>query len=534
MADKPYDLAIIGAGMAGCVLAGKIAENGINPATGEPLKIVLMDRGPYFPGKPNPGYGIPLRRQMFTNIRAEVGRRYRFSSRKPPNAASKIPLQPGEEIYRQGVPAIFGGATLHYTARTAIPDEVDYEVWVNETGADWSYRNFKPFADEITRAMNIHAKPDALLCRLDHLVRDAAQSIGYPVVPITIAKKNCLLTGYCDGVNSCKYDARMGSFISHLPIAVEHGVQMMPDCNVERILLEKRGAQVRVRGLEYVHEGTRKTMEVERVIVSCGDYANPPLLYRSGYGPRELVEGNLVVENRNVGRHTDAAPRCRAPVGVFDEPLSDGEFRHRGAYFIYHDTMANKHYDRVQISVSPGEVPLPYQAAINAVAPAFGREHKEWMRDLGNPMEMTQSRRHFAVQYKTRLTLKRPSRIRGYISEWGEQVYRGNDPSIIKPLAEGREVLYELLKKMGAKTIVGMDKPIEVYYIGTYVGSCQPGVDPKTSVVNPDFESHDVDGLFICDGSTVPRTASQGYAGTVATLAQYAASRIVQQHFKRG
>ena len=41
MADKPYDLAILGAGQAGCTLAGKIAEHGVNPITVN----VFMKRG---------------------------------------------------------------------------------------------------------------------------------------------------------------------------------------------------------------------------------------------------------------------------------------------------------------------------------------------------------------------------------------------------------------------------------------------------------------------------------------------------------
>ena len=37
MQDQNYDLIIVGAGMAGCILAARIAENGINPRNGEPL-----------------------------------------------------------------------------------------------------------------------------------------------------------------------------------------------------------------------------------------------------------------------------------------------------------------------------------------------------------------------------------------------------------------------------------------------------------------------------------------------------------------
>jgi succinate dehydrogenase/fumarate reductase flavoprotein subunit len=42
MQDQNYDLIIVGAGMAGCILAARIAENGINPRNGEPLRIALL------------------------------------------------------------------------------------------------------------------------------------------------------------------------------------------------------------------------------------------------------------------------------------------------------------------------------------------------------------------------------------------------------------------------------------------------------------------------------------------------------------
>ena len=104
MADQPYDLAIIGAGQAGCTLAGKIAQKGVNPTTGEPLKIALFDRGPYFKGKPKPGYGSPERRRMFTmnfcrryrdneihHLRKEVG--FSKSSRSPSGTATWVTLR---------------------------------------------------------------------------------------------------------------------------------------------------------------------------------------------------------------------------------------------------------------------------------------------------------------------------------------------------------------------------------------------------------------------------------------------------------
>jgi len=50
MAESSYDLAIVGAGLAGGVLAGAISQHGVNPRTGEPLRIALLELGPYFKG----------------------------------------------------------------------------------------------------------------------------------------------------------------------------------------------------------------------------------------------------------------------------------------------------------------------------------------------------------------------------------------------------------------------------------------------------------------------------------------------------
>ena len=42
MPDTKYDLAIVGAGFSGPILAAKIAEKGVNPRTGDRLKVALL------------------------------------------------------------------------------------------------------------------------------------------------------------------------------------------------------------------------------------------------------------------------------------------------------------------------------------------------------------------------------------------------------------------------------------------------------------------------------------------------------------
>jgi len=65
------------------------------------------------------------------------------------------------------------------------------------------------------------------------------------------------------------------------------------------------------------------------------------------------------------------------------------------------------------------------------------------------------------------------------------------------------------------------------------VGSCRAGIDPKTSVVNSYFESHDVDNLFVCDGSAIPRVTTGNTGTPQASITVFAASRLIERHFKR-
>jgi choline dehydrogenase-like flavoprotein len=430
-----------------------------------------------------------------------------------------------------------GGGSLLYTAITHVPYEIDYRVWAEETGTDWNYQNLKPAGDEIMRMLNIHVKPEALLRPVDRLFRDAARSLGYSPDDATIARQNCLYCGYCDGVNMCKYDARLGGFVAYLPIALEHGVEVIPNAEVEKVLIEKTSETARVQGVTYTQQGIRKTLQAPKVLVSSGTFGTPPLLYRSGYGPRRLVDNPVIVENPNVGRNTDCRPSLEGLVGIFDEPISDGEYRDgnvAGAFWVYHDTTADHRYERVEITVRANELMPPHTISLGSGTPQFGQEHKEYMRGIDAVGTSSQSQRELLSRCFVDIRLIRPRTVRGYVNEWGEHIYRGNDPTILKPLEEGREVAYEILKKMGAREVVGMNRPPRVRGLPTYVGSCQSGESSANSVIDSYFESHDIEGLFICDGSAVPRGATQGYGGTVATLAAFGASRIVERHFTRG
>ncbi|MBI2821902.1 MAG: GMC family oxidoreductase [Acidobacteria bacterium] len=534
---ETYDLLVVGGGMAGCILATRIAEKGVHPRTGERLKVAMLERGPYFKGDPKLGYGIPLRRKMFTNITHEFreGGRYAmgiFASRH--EALLRADESAGAPT--ADVASVVGGGSLHWQAMSQVPYDLDYEAWAEETGVDWTAEKVRPASEEIRTLFNIHARPESMLTRGDLLFRDTVKTLGYKIIEATLAKKNCIRCGFCNGADMCKYDAKMGPVITHLPLAEKVGVRIISDAEVEKIILEKQGARVVARGAIYRSQGSGRSALADNVIVSCGTFGTPLLLFRSGYGRREVLGSKLVVENPNIGRNIDARPSSGGVRGVFSEAMSDGDY-YDGGYYFYQDVHPKGYVDRLEIGFG-GELrtlPTPDLLAISRAAPLFGREHKEFMRQICNPSASGRSGRAALLREGTiDASVVRPKEVRGYLDEKGRFQYERNHPSIVQRLQEAREIARQVLEKMGAREILNASGPLRVGRETMQLGSCRAGADRSVSVVNSDFESHDVENLFICDGSALPRKASHGYGAPVATMATYAAQRIVARHFSGG
>jgi choline dehydrogenase-like flavoprotein len=68
---------------------------------------------------------------------------------------------------------------------------------------------------------------------------------------------------------------------------------------------------------------------------------------------------------------------------------------------------------------------------------------------------------------------------------------------------------------------------------GYQIGTCRLGSDPKTSVVNPYGQSHDVDNLFIVDASVFPTAGGRNPVLCIQALA-YRFSAYLTQQWKNG
>ncbi len=565
---KNCDVVIVGGGTAGCILAAAISEKGIDPETGEKLRIAVIEAGAYLKGNPRPGYGIPLRRQMYTNIPRDIkfGRNF------------VTPAGRGRGV---------GGSSLIFGTGAWFPFDEDYEEWQEETGVDWTKESFKSAVEEARRVFNVHLQPHAVLSnrRSSELFKATAEAMGYQTAPgHGRAVKNCIFCGHCADRQICKYDSKQGTLVTHAPIAERNGVEFIANARAQKILIERRGGKAVARGVlirkldlpDEVYPGDEFadwasareiTVLAKKVIVSCGDLETPPLLYASGYGPKEECGDQLVVENPNVGRNIDGHYGEGGQVGVvgfFDEKINGMD----GGWGVdaFHHFQTKVGPDRIVLLNGYGMPPqygffngFPEKLALYPFAPSFGRGHKDFMRQICNPwdkpteatLKVREPMFHIGrIAVDTKLPrgvprgrIARDSSVQifgqeviAYNRETGkeERIYRSIHPGVQRVFAAGQEIAKKVLEKMGAKRIVA--EPIIPRGGLTFkwlVGGARAGVDPKNSVINQNFESHDVDNLFIVDAGSIPRSPTLGLFLTVSIISIFAADRMIARHFTK-
>lgn len=502
MPQKNYDLVIVGAGFSGPILAAKISEKGLHPETGKRLRMALIDAGPYYKAPARPGFGAPVRRQAFTNLEDGHQEAYLWNSDR-------------------SLAKIVGGSSLHWAGSAFLPTPVDYLHWQQETGLDWTEQRLAPAVEEIRREFNIHPGPPEIDTLGNQRFRETALQLGYQPERTEVARRNCIYCGFCIPPTMCKYDSRASTLWSYLPRAERQGVEILSDTYVRKINIETGSGKGAVRGLLCESGGSEFEISADKLLICCGYLNTPLLLMRSGYGPSDWKENPIRIENPNIGKHIDGHPFVPSVSAIFEELLGDGRW---GSVVGHHilDDFREDGEGRLLMTASFGVSGLPARDALHSMAPLYGRSHKKFMK-----------KKDVLRTGSISLRVIKPSG-RWSIDPEGGLVYGGDQGLTLRRMREGTEKAREVMKRMGAQAIFSLEPEAPPTRArGEHkVGSCRAGTNPATSVVNPDFESHDLENLLICDGSVIPRTSS-GPSGTPqAVVTVFAADRIIERHFQ--
>jgi len=509
-----YDVIIIGSGAGGGTLAYHLAPSG--------KKILIVERGDY------------VRREKDNWSSRAVNVDAKYHTREQWQDRDGRPLHPHTNYYVGGNTKFYGAALFrlrrqdfgeiaHHGGRSpAWPISYDdlepyytkaehlYQVH-GEHGADPT----EPWASAPYRYPAVQHEP-----RIQQLSDDLSRRGLRPFhVPLGImldeanpAKSRCIRCDTCDGF-PCLVQAKSDAQVVCVDPALAHpNVSLMTNAKVTRLLTSASGREV--IGVE-VERGVDKTTEViggDIVVSSCGAINSAALLLRSRSDrhPNGLANASGVVGRHYMGHVNSVllAISKKPNATVFQKTLAVNDFYFGDEAFPYpmgHISFVGK-FDGVTLSAgAPAIVPGMTLDLMAKHSLDF------WLtsEDLPDP--------------DNRVTLDREGNI--VLS------YTPNNDAGHRRLIKTLEGLLQHLDMhphlVPRNLFVGNRIPLAG--VAHQNGTVRFGHDPATSALDASCKAHDVDNLYVVDGSFFPSSGAVNPALTIMANALRVGDHLLER-----
>ncbi|MDB5273971.1 MAG: dehydrogenase [Chitinophagaceae bacterium] len=478
-----YDIIIIGTGAGGGTLLHTLRESGKN--------ILVLERGHYLPREKENWDTI----EVFSKERYHTNERWKDKHGKD---------------FRPGIGYWVGGNTKVYGAALYRMRERDFEKVQHEGGIspEWplTYADFEPFYTKAEKLYNVHGKagvdttdsfrseeypePPVSHEPLMQEVCDHLQRSGYnpSYIPLGIKlneadrlNSTCIRCDTCDGF-PCLIHAKADADINCVRPSLQHSnITLLTNVRVNRLLTSSDGT--RVEQVEAEIEGKMQYFKGDTIVVSCGAINSALLLLRSANEkhPNGLANGSDQV-GRNLMKHQNAVVLALSKnrnTNVFQKTLAVSDFYwgDKGYEFpMGHVQMMGKANGNMLAADAPAITP---EFVLNAMA---SHSLAWWLtsEDLPSP--------------DNRVYLK------------GNEVhldYTENNTACFHRLIKRWK---HLLNESGMFDSVldhnlNISQDIPLSGLAHQNGTLRFGSDPKISVLDIHCKAHELDNLYVVDGS---------------------------------
>ena len=529
-----YDVVIVGSGYGGGVAAARLAQAG--------KRVAVLEKGKEFPTGSFPTRLPDLHREIQV-----TGKRMRMGS---PSGLYDVRL--GEHMHIL-VGCGLGGGWLINAGVALRPDSRVWhdEIWPEQIASDgllgagyelaeqWVRPARDPLAAERTKFKTLEKSGAALKHR--PVSAPVAVSFQDTVNPAGVAQPGCTRCGDCCG--GCNVGAKNTVALTYLPLAVRHGAEIFTQVRARRVAKQDDGRwHVTIEDVSDQRSSSRapEAVTADLVVLAAGTLGSSEILLRSResglalsdqLGRRFSANGDIIAFGYGANMPVNA-------IGVGHPKKIEGF--DVGAAVSGQIEIVDPHDVSKSLTIQEGVLPsaiapmlpvmfIPNGRMLGALKSLVSGVYKGPFASLQTFFAVSHDRaRGRLVLEDDRLALQWPG-----IED--EPVYQ-RVGSAIKALVE--EVGGTYVANPLAGTLMG-HQPATAHPLG----GCGMGRDRSTGVVNHKGQVFDGsgaeanavhDGLYVMDGSIIPRSLGVNPLLTITALAERAMLHVARDQRSRG
>ena len=482
--ELEVDCVVVGTGAGGAPVAARLAQRG--------HAVVMLEEGGDFSRADFIGRPFDLQKKLYR----DAGLTFTVGN-------TLIPLPIGKTV----------GGTTTINSGTCYRTPADVmRRWVLEHGL----RALGPGSldacfERVEAALEIAPSPPEVLGEIAKIVARGADALGYEHGPLQRNAPGCDAQALC--CFGCPTDAKRSTNVSYVPMALAHGALLHHHAKVVRVLRE-RGRAVGVEAIAVGGDGrpARLVVRAKAVVLACGALHTPLTLLENG-----LANGSDQV-GRNLSIHPAGYAFARmpqavrgwaaVPQGYAIEELGELGIRFEGAF-----------PPPALAAAALGTIGARWTEQVESLErlAAFGF----MLRDVSRG-RVTRGRggrphvRYDLVPEDVKQAVRAQAVLaRVFFAAGALEVMPGM--ALYPRLENERDV--ERLEREGPSRVRAHHLALSAYHP---LGTCRMGADPSRYVVGPEHETHEVPGLFVCDGSAVPGPLGVNPQGTIMAMSEHA------------
>jgi choline dehydrogenase-like flavoprotein len=465
-----FDIVIVGSGAGGGVVAGELAQRGCD--------VLLLETGRHLTAVDFARWEAKATHDLFWPLR--------------------FAYLPDGDVVAFLAGRCVGGTTTINSKVALRAHEKDVAKWhpetglTNERGEPFSRADLDPYYDRVEQRLGVRERRDWQKCVIT--VEAGFRALGHDLEPCTAyTDGNCMHCGSC--LQGCPTNAGKSTMNTYIADAWARGLlELRPESAVQRVLVDGGAAT----GVEYTDAAeVGHTVRADTVVVAGGALNTPQILKRSGLDAPAI--------GKNLGLHP-----VRLVYGLFDEP-QDAHM----TYPVSSHCMAYQHDEDGGYVIEASTIQDPISFATT-------------LRDEDGPMwgpRLTEAVGKFRHWIGLLAMVNDENNAEVVVDESGMEHFDVDfNERELGRIEASFAFSREVLQAAGATQVcwTGLSS--------THVqGSCRMGDDPERSAVDRNGKMHGVDGLYVGDGSLVPRTLSVNPSLTIMALATRLADHLAQQ-----